>query len=65
MLFKSFIISQFSYCPIVCMCHGRGLNNKIVNTHERPLRIIYKDKSFIKMQQIYVNLYEKPLLFGY
>ena len=22
MLFKSFIISQFNYCPIVWMCHG-------------------------------------------
>ena len=24
MLFTSFIISQFNYCPIVWMCHGRG-----------------------------------------
>ena len=24
MLFRSFIISQFNYCPIVWMCHGRG-----------------------------------------
>ena len=29
MLFKSFIISQFSYCPIVWMYHGRGLNKKL------------------------------------
>ena len=49
MLFKSFIISQFNYCPIVWMCHGRGLNNKINNIHERALRIVYHDKisSFI------------------
>ena len=40
MLFKSFIISQFSYCPIVWMCHGKGLNNKINNIHERALRIV-------------------------
>ena len=40
MLFKSFIISQFNYCPIVWMCHGRGLNNKINNIHERALRIV-------------------------
>ena len=44
MLFKSFIISQFNYCPIVWMCHGRGLNNKINNIHERALRIVYQDK---------------------
>ena len=40
MLFKSFIISQFNYCPIVWMCHGKGLNNKINNIHKRALRIV-------------------------
>ena len=44
MLFKSFIISKFKYCPIVWMCHGRVLNNKINNIHERALRIVYQDK---------------------
>ena len=40
------IISQFNYCPIVWMWHGRGLNNKINNLHERKLRIVYQDKKF-------------------
>ena len=44
MLFKSFIISQVNYCPIVWMCHGRGLNNKINTMHERALRTVYQDK---------------------
>ena len=44
LLFKSFIISQFNYCPIVWMCHGRGLNNKVNNLHERTLRTVYQDK---------------------
>ena len=44
MLFKSFIISQFNYCPIVWMCHRRGLNNKINNIHERALRMVYQDQ---------------------
>ena len=26
------------------MCHGRGLNNKINNIHERALRIVYQGK---------------------
>ena len=69
MLFKSFIISQFNYCPIVWMCHGRGLNNKINNIHQRALRIVYQDKNqfwnFIKTWQIYVNSCEKPPTFGY
>ena len=45
MLFKSFIVSQFNYCPIVWMYHGRGLNNKINNIHERALKIVYQDKN--------------------
>ena len=44
MLFTSFIISQFNYCPIVWMCYGRGLSNKINHIHERALRIVYRDK---------------------
>ena len=32
-LFKTFITSQFNYCPLVWMCHNRGLNNKINNIH--------------------------------
>ena len=47
MLLKPFIISQFNYCPIVWMCHGRGLNNEINNIHKRALRIVYQDKKSI------------------
>ena len=35
MLFKSFRISQFNHCSNCWMSHGRGLNNKINNIHER------------------------------
>ena len=42
-LMKSFIISQFNYCPIVCMCHSKSLNNKFNHIHERALRIIHQD----------------------
>ena len=44
LLFKSFIISQFNYFPIVWMYHGRGLNNKINYLHERALRTVSQDK---------------------
>ena len=45
-LLKSFIESQFNYCPLVWMFHGRKLNNKINRLHERALRIVYtNDKS--------------------
>ena len=41
---KSFIESQFNYCPLVWMFHNRTLN-KINRLHERALRIVYKDES--------------------
>ena len=44
-LMKSFITSQFGYCPLIWMFHSRGLNNKINSIHERALRITYDDKT--------------------
>ena len=63
MLFKSFIILQFSYCPIVWMCFSRGLNEKVNNIHETALRIVYQDKKFsfetlLKLDKICVNSYK-------
>ena len=40
---KTFIRSQFNYCPLVWMFHNRTLNNKINKLQERALRIAYKD----------------------
>ena len=42
-LMKSFIISQFNYCPIVWMYCQRKSNNLINRIHERALRIPYND----------------------
>ena len=39
----SFVMSHFSYCPLVWMFHDRKSNNKISKIHERALRIIHKD----------------------
>ena len=41
---KAFILSQFSYCPLLWMLSERGLNNKINHLHEKALRIAYKDE---------------------
>ena len=43
-LMNSFSKSQFSYCPLVWMCHSRTINNKINHLHERCLRLIYNNK---------------------
>ena len=40
---KSFIESQFDYCPLIWMLHGRLLNRKINHLHEHSLRTVYKD----------------------
>ena len=42
-IMKTFILSQFNYCPLVWMFCDRTLNNKINRIHERALRIAYKD----------------------
>ena len=42
-LLKTFIESQFGYCPLIWMFHSRRVNNKINHLHERSLRRVYKD----------------------
>ena len=42
-LLKSFIESQFSYCPLIWMFCSRKMNNKINHIHERALRMVYDD----------------------
>ena len=42
-LLYSFITAQSNYCPLICMCHSRNLNNKINRIQERALRIVYND----------------------
>ena len=39
-LMKSFVESQFSYCPLIWMFHSRTLNNRINKLHERALRLV-------------------------
>ena len=38
-----FVMSQFSYFPLICMFHSRRINNKVNQIHERALWITYKD----------------------
>ena len=43
-LTNAFFTSQFSYCPLIWMCHSRSNNWKINMLHKRCLNIIYNDK---------------------
>ena len=40
-IMKAFIMSQFSYCPLVWMYHSRTLNNKINKLDERAFQLVY------------------------
>ena len=42
-LLKAFVESQFGYCPLTWMFHGRRENSKISHIHERSLRIVYRN----------------------
>ena len=50
---NAFIISQFSYSPLVWMFHSRTLNNRINKTHEKSLRIGYKDQTFLSFDDLF------------
>ena len=53
-LMKSFIKSQFGYCPLVWMFCGRKSNNRINHLYEIALRIVYNDN-----QSAFENLLRK------
>ena len=40
---KSFIESQFVYCPLVWMCCDKTSDNRINHLHERALRTVYNN----------------------
>ena len=42
-IMKTFIQSQFGYCPLVWMFHSRKLNSRINRIHESSLRLVYAD----------------------
>ena len=44
-IMKTFIQSQFNYFPLVWMFCSRTLNNKINKSHERSLRLVYKNEN--------------------
>ena len=52
-LMKSFVISQFNYCPLVWMFHSRKLNYRINSMHERAFRVTYQDyqSTFLQLLQ--------------
>ena len=50
LIMKTFIESQFNYCPLLWMFCSRTLNNKINKLHERALRVVYKSDNLTFQQ---------------
>ena len=44
-LFNSYFLSQFNYCPLIWMNHNKLVNNRINSLNGRALRLIYCDHS--------------------
>ena len=42
-ILKTFVESQFSYCPLIWMFCSRKMNRKMNHIHERALRLVYDD----------------------
>ena len=42
-LMRAFVLSHFSYCPLVWIFYDRTTNHRINHAHERAFRIAYKD----------------------
>ena len=58
LIMKTFIESQFNYCPLLWMYHSRGLNQKINKLHERTLRVVYNNSDLT-----FEELLEKDMSF--
>ena len=68
LLMRIFIMSQFSYCRLIWMCHSRNINNQINKLHGFTLRLVYSDKnsSFRELLETdkLVTIHKRTLLFG-
>ena len=49
---KSFIESQFSYCPLIWMFHSRKMEHRINNIHERALRVVYENSKSLTFSEL-------------
>ena len=68
MLMKAFIISQFSYCPLVWMFHSRNTENRVNKIHERTLRLVYDDSPYLSFDGLLrkdksVSIHQRNLQF--
>ena len=51
-LMKTFVISQFNYCPLIWKFHSRSLKNRIYTIHDGTLRLLHKNLSFGELLEL-------------
>ena len=49
---NAFIISQFSYCPLIWMFHSRAMEHRINRIPERALRLIYPNQHQLTFKEL-------------
>ena len=54
MTMKTFVVSEFGYCPLVWMFRSRELNSRVNKLQERALRLVYQDYA-----SSFTDLFEK------
>ena len=55
MLITAFIISQFSYCPLIWMFHSRNTKNRVNKIHDRVLSLIYDDSPYLSFDELLIK----------
>ena len=49
---NAFIISQFSYCPLIWILHSRDMEHRINRTHKRTLQLIYPNQHQLTFKEL-------------
>ena len=52
MLMKAFIVSQFSYCPLIWMFHSKTMEHRINKIHEKALRLVYDNSHDLSFEEL-------------
>ena len=65
LLAKTYFLSQFGYCPLVWMNHGRLLNNHINGLHKRALWLVCSNFSStffeLSIKDKFVTIHQRNL----
>ena len=69
LIVNAFILSQFSYCPLIWMFHSRAIEQRINRCHERSLRLIDPNQHQLTLKKLlkktrpsaYTRKMNKPL----